>query len=233
MKKFLLVALLIAVSAGTVLAQATLTTIYDIRTGMVPVGEIVQLEGENIVTAVRYNGFALAQRPYTGYGAIWVYTDDDPGVAPGDMVEVLNAEYKEYYDLSELDMTTAGGTVTVLDSGRPIPGVTAYHATILADPEAYESHLVEFLDDFMVSELLSYGQWTATSYDDGSIMMNDDYFFDSSVLEVGSCYQGATGMWTFSYGEYKLHPLSDGLTVVDCTVGNTNSSFGAVKALYR
>ncbi len=231
MTKRWIVLLLVSLCASAVLAQVPTYTIHDIRTGLVPEGTQLNVNGA-IVTAVRYNGFSCTDPAAGPYTAIWVYTSVDPAVVPGDVVDIMDANYQEYYGLSELNMTTYSGTWTVVGSA-PVPALVMTLADVQADDEAWESHVITLTDGFMVTELLNYGQWNATSADSGLVLMNDDYFFDSSVLQVGDCYNGVVGMYTYSYGDYKLNPLADGLMLVDCAVANDSVSFSRVKALYR
>lgn len=232
MKTIVTVLLLVAL-AGVAAAQSVSTTIPDIRAGMHAEGTQVDVVGgQAIVTAVRYNGFSATDPAAGPYTAIWVYTGGAPGVVEGDIVDIVNGEYKEYYDLSEIDMNTFAGTVTVVGS-TTVPYLPMTHAALRADFEAWESHVIHVTDGFLVTAMLSYGEWTARSYDDGYELLFDDYFFDETTLAVDYCYWGVTGMLSYSFGAYKLNPLADGLTVIDCTVGNEDLSFGGVKSLFR
>ncbi len=231
MKKITLVSLMLLLAAGSVLAQSPDVSIYELRTGAVVEGTIVQCDG--IVTVVRYNGFSLQEPGQVSFGGIWVYTSTTPTVVPGDMIAIDAAEYKEYYDLSELDVASAGGIVSVISTGNPVPVYSTHNANLQANAEEYESLLVEVTDGFVITELLGYGEWNAVSKDDASVLLHDDYFFDDSVLAVGDCYQGVTGMWTYSFGAFKMEPLEDGLLVEDCAVDNEEASFGSLKAMYR
>ena len=232
--KTLLTTLLLVAIAGSAFAQGETVSIQDIRTGLVPAGTECQLSGTNVVTSVRYNGFSLAQvpAPSSGFGAIWVYTGTAPTCDVGDYVYVYAGEYKEYYDLSELDMTTLGGTVTVTSSGNATPKYVVSLADALANAEAYESHILEIAEEVIVTEFLDHGEWYAESVT-GDVLYQDDYFFDETTLALGDCYTGATGLWTYAYGDYKLNPFSDGITAGECVVANEALSFGEVKALYR
>jgi len=231
MTKRLTVLLIVALCASAALAQVSTYTIHDIRTGLVPENTQLDVSGV-VVTAIRSNGFSCTDLPAGPYTAIWIYTGVDPAVVAGDIVDLTDAVYMEYYGLSELNMTTASGTWTVTGS-TAVPVLSMSLADVQLDDEAWESHVLTLTDGFQVSELLSYGQWNATSMDSGLVLMNDDYFFDSSSLLVGDCYNGVTGMYTYAYGDYKLNPLADGLLVVDCAVANDAVTFGQLKELYR
>jgi 5'-nucleotidase / UDP-sugar diphosphatase len=233
MKNFAIVALLVALSVSAVSAQSVSTTIPDIRAGLVPANSQVDiLGGSAIVTVVRYNGFAATDLAAGPYSAIWVYTGGAPTVVAGDIIDIVNGEYKEYYDLSEIDMGTFAGTVTVVGSGV-VPALPMTLADVLLDPEAWESHVLTVTDGFTISALGSYGTWTADSYGTGLSLAFDDYFYDETGLLLGDCYLGVTGLYTYSFGAYTMNPLVDGLTVVDCTVGNEVMNFGELKSSYR
>ncbi|MDX2473557.1 MAG: hypothetical protein QNL91_07570 [Candidatus Krumholzibacteria bacterium] len=233
MKVFIAAMLLVALSGGAAFGQAISTTIYDCRTAAVAVNTEVDLTTTTIVvTAVRDNGFACTEIPAGPQTAIWVYTGDAPTVVAGDVITITSGEYKEYYDLSEIDMGTYAGTVTATGT-MAVPALPMALDDVLLDAEAWESHVLTITDGFMITELLSYGEWTAQSFDGGSTLGFDDIFFDGTVLMVGDCYQNVTGMYTYSFGAYKLNPLVDGLVTQDCAVANEDVSFGAVKGMYR
>ena len=233
MKVSIAATLLLVLLAGTAFGQAVSTTIYDCRTAAVAANAEVDLTTTTIVvTAVRYNGFACTEVPAGPQTAIWVYTGAAPTVAIGDVITITSGEYKEYYDLSEIDMGTYSGTVTTTGT-MAVPVLAMGLDTVLLDPEAWESHVLTLLDGFLITELLTYGEWNALSFDGGSTLGFDDYFFDEAALVVGDCFQNVVGMYTYSYGAYKLNPLADGLVTEDCAVSNEDVSFGAVKGMYR
>ena len=115
----------------------------------------------------------------------------------------------------------------------PIAPMVMTVADAAVDYEPWESGFIIFTDGFWVTELLSYGEWSSRSYDSSINLINDDYFFDESGLEVEMCYDGVTGVMLYSYGQFKMNPLADGLVIGDCVIANDDVSFGAVKALYR
>ncbi len=232
MKTFVTVALLIALSAGVVMAIPA--TITEMRTGLVPANSMVDvMGGDVVVTSVRYNGFSCTEVGFGPYTAIWVYTGSAPTVVAGDLIEILGGEYKEYYDLSEIDMNTFAGTVMAVGTA-PVPAILMTLADVQMDDEAWESHVLTVIDGFTVMTAPStYGEWDAISAENGATLAHDDYYFDDSILLVGDCYLGVTGLYTYSYGAYKINPLVDGLTIVDCSVGNEDVSFGLLKGMFR
>jgi hypothetical protein len=232
MKTFVTVALLLALSASAVMAIPA--TITEMRTGVIAENEMVDVMGASVVvTSVRYNGFSCTEIVAGPYTAIWVYTGSAPTVIVGDVIDILGGEYKEYYDLSEIDMTTFAGTVMVMGT-MPAPYLPMTLADVQLDDEAWESHVLSITDGFTVLTAPSgYGEWDAISAENAATLAHDDYYFDESLLLVGDCYLGVTGLYTYSYGAYKINPLVDGLTVVDCSVGNDDVSFGSLKGMYR
>lgn len=228
MKKLLLSVMLLALFAGT----ASAGLIYDINNGVYPELTVLTVEGA-VVTAVSYNGFAATELPAGPYTACWVYTGGAPTVAVGDVVTLTDATYKEYYELTELDMTVEATAAVTATGTTAVPVINKTLAEVQADNEAWEAHVLTITDGFMVSEILTYGQWNAVSQDSGLILMHDDMWFDDTTIALGDCYLGVTGFYTYAYGDFKINPLVDGLVEVDCTVDNDPVSFGSIKALYR
>jgi len=229
MKKIALAFLLILVAG---MAQAT--TIYDIQTGAVDLNSLVTPQ-DVVVTAVMYNGVFVAEAPYSEYNGIWVYTgsDDPHGLVPGDVVSICG-EYKEYYDLSEIDIVAAGLYGSILKVGTqdiPAPSfVTA--AELAADGEPWESCVVTIVDGMIVSEIHGYGEWSAIA-EDGTPVRFDDFWFDDTTVLVDHCYNNATGVWYYGYGEFKLEAFEDGIELTECYVATEDVTFGTMKALYR
>lgn len=233
-----LLALLVTASG----ALACGDSIYDIQTNpsMHPVGSL-GVPCDVVVTATRYNGFFCQQatdpaiNPSGEYSGIWVYTSSDLGYVPGDTLAVCGV-VTEYYGLTELDVPAAGlyGYVLQTGSGAPMAPYYVAAAQLLADGEPWESVQVTVVDGMMVMAgfSLGFGEWYATAFD-GSLLRLDDYWYDfASVLE-GQCYNSATGIYTFGYGNFKLEPSINGIDVANCTVEVESASLGAIKAMYR
>ncbi len=217
-----------------VAVSAQAATIFDIQTGMYAEGDLVDLTGVT-VTAVRDGyGVWVSEAPFGANNGIYVYGPTE--AVAGDIIDIVGGEYIEYYDLSEVKIFDA--TVTIVSSGAvPAPimlnAADLFEATpVLVDADLYESCLVTIVDGMTVSEIQSYGQWTATA-EDGTVVLFDDYLFDASTVEVGQCYNNATGILDYSYSAYKLQALVDGVVPTDCTVATDKVSFEAVKSLYR
>lgn len=210
------------------------TTIYDIQTGAVAENSLVT-PCNVVVTAVTDNGVFVAEAPFGEYNGIWIYTGstDPHGMVPGDEVCICG-EYKEYYDLSEIDIVAAGLYGSMIKVGTqtiPTPSyVTA--AELAADSEPWESCAVTIIDGMVVSEIGSYGEWTALALD-GTPVAFDDYWYDASTVAVEDCYANATGIWFYGYGIFKLEAYVDGIEMSDCYVATEDVTFGAIKSMYR
>lgn len=228
--KRIALAFLILMVAGV--AQGT--AIYDIQTGAVDENSLVT-PCDVVVTAVTDNGIFVAEAPYTEYNGIWVYTgsDEPHGMVAGDVVCICG-EYVEYYDLSEIDVVAAGLYGSVVKVGTqaiPAPSyVTA--ADLAADGEPWESCVVTIIDGMIVNEVHSYGEWSALALD-GTEVRFDDFWFDAATVEVDQCYNNATGVWYYGYGNFKLEAFADGIELTDCYVSTQEVTFGNIKALYR
>lgn len=206
-------------------ASAQATTIQDIQSGAVTVGDAVTLTSV-VVTAVRYNGMFVAEAPYGAWQHIWIYIGSAPTAVEGDLVDI-EGTYAEYYDFSEVNATAVAvvGTSTV-----PAP-IVVPAALLAADGEPYESCLINIPDQMVVlTAPNSYGEWTAQTTD-GTVFTFDDYWYDDTTVMVGDCYNAVTGTLVYSFGQYKIEPFVDG--ILACPVDNETSSFGTVKSLFR
>ncbi len=219
--------LLVTLGAQSVFAVAA-PTIFDIQNGVYAEGDTLTIENVTVV-AVRYNGIWVAEAPYGAYNGIWVYMGSTTNM-PGDIVDVTGV-YAEYYGLSEL----SSATVTVTGSG-PVPTPTVISAaSLLADPEPWESCAITISDGMNVietSDVLGHGYWTCQMLD-GSVVNFDDYFYDDTTVLLGQCYNNATGIWEYTWSQFRMEPYVDGYPLVDCVVDNEASSFGSVKSLFR
>nr|MEE4266961.1 hypothetical protein [Candidatus Krumholzibacteria bacterium] len=158
--------------------------------------------------AVRDNGFFVGEYAPAPYAGIWVYTGTgNHSLVVGEIVDVVGI-YKEYYDLSEIDVPAAEAYGQALGAGMwtgdlvPLEVSASVYA---ADPEPYEGCYIKITDGMMVYEASNnYGEWTAESMDaPGMFVTFDDYFFDPIALAVGDCFDGATGCLTYSFGNVK------------------------------
>ncbi len=225
MKRIAIALLLVIIATA---AQAV--TIEDMQTGLVVVDDLASVSGVVVVAVSNNsNGFWIAEAPYGAYNGIYAY-GPNADVAVGDVLDIVDGQYTEYYDLSELK--TFDATITITGTMAVPTPLTITAAALVADMEPYEGCAVTVVDGMMVTEILSYGMWTADAMD-GTPILFDDYMFDDSTVVVGDCYNNVTGIIDYSYGDYKLHPLADGVALTDCTVATDEVSFEGIKALYR
>ncbi len=230
MKKIALATLILFAAAS-----ASAGVIHDIQTGLAAENTL-QTPCNAVVTAVTYNGIWVAEAPYGAYDGIWVYMGSSTPITlvPGDVVCICG-EYKEYFDLSEIDIVSAGLYGSVLKTGSmavPAPSyVTA--AELEADPEPWESCVITITDGMTVADTsLGYGEWMALALD-GTPVYFDDIFYDDTTVNEGDCYNNATGVYTYSYSQFKLEPFADGIELTDCAVDTEDATLSALKALYR
>ena len=196
--------------------------------GLVAEDTLVQVEGA-VVTGAAYNGIFITELPVGPYSGIWVYIGDNTLVA-GDIVNIQGT-YEEYYDLSEID--AGDGLVEVTGNG-PVP--TPYSLTaaeFLADPEAFEGVAICLTDGFVITEIRDYGEWVAHAIEsDGDIVFDDFWFEQPTEDQLDMCFDNVCGAVTYSFGEYKVEPFADGLTIIDCTVPTEASSLTEIKAKF-
>ena len=229
MKKLLLLGLM-ALMATSAFAQNPVHTLLDLNTGIVPELTVVDVP-QVVVTSVRYNGFSATDMAYGPYTAAWVYTGGSPGVMIGDVVDLIGGTYKEYYDLTEVDL---GGGSLVITGNAPVPPIPMSLADVRLDDEAWENHVLHITDGFVVTEMLNYGNWNAMSYNSWGVpLLHDDYFFDETTLFPGICYDGVIGLYTYAYGAFTMEPLVDGIVPVDCTIGTDVGNWNQIKTMYR
>ncbi len=228
MKRFALVFVLLLVALAA--QSVTAATIFDIQNGMYAEGDTLTVTGVTVV-ATRYNGIWVAEAPFGAYNGIWVYMGSTTNV-PGDIVDVTGV-YAEYYGLTELN--ASGGSVVVTGSGAvPAPTVLSA-ASLMADPEPWESCQVTISDGMSVietSDVLGHGYWTCQMLD-GTVVNFDDYFYDDTTVLLGQCYNNATGIWEYTWSQFRMEPFVDGYPLVDCVVADEAVSFGSVKSLFR
>jgi hypothetical protein len=227
--KRIVIALLLVLIASSAAAQ----TIYQIQTGEIAENTIVQVQNVT-VTATRYNGIFISEPPFAEYNSIWVYTGDDLGFVPGDIVNV-QGEYYEYYDLSEID--AGAGVVAGVGTG-PVPVPAVVPAMVLLDPvtaEPWECCAVTIPDQgYAVDVASSYGEWDVDYGGGGKVaglLLFDDFWYDAGTVVAGDCYRSVTGIIYYSFGAYRMNPYETGIDF--CPVATDEKTFGSFKALYR
>jgi hypothetical protein len=202
-----------------------LTSIYDIQytedqgqycyeTPMV--GEPVVTTG--VVTHVKPGSnptFFLQDPDNDSWSGIYVHdTSVNPDV--GDKYE-LAGSVNEYYSFTQLiDITGAA----LLSTTNPIQPTAILASEVTFDcsleSEAYESMLVS-LSNVTLQSVSDFGTWTATD-GSGSTFLLDDYYYDGtdndgdgyldfpSSFSVGTTFDCITGIFAYSYSEFKVSP---------------------------
>lgn len=246
MKKLALALVLIVMTSVVFaqFAQACGDRIYDLQTDRVNYPEgYLGVPCDVIVTATRSNGFFCQQvvdpavNPNGEYSGIWVYTGTDRGYVVGDVLSVCG-EIKEFYGLTELDVPAAEvfgyGYVLKTGSGAPLPPHYVTAAQLEADGEPWESVQITITDGMTVPAGfdLGHGEWQVFALD-GTPLIFDDYWYDFLNVAEGQCYNNATGIYTYTYGAFKMEPFVDGIPLVDCAVGVEDLSLGSIKAMFR
>ncbi|WP_211611407.1 5'-nucleotidase C-terminal domain-containing protein [Halorientalis persicus] len=154
------------------------------------------------VTAVGPEGFHI-QNGTGAYSGVYVYTGGAPSVSTGDTVSVT-ALVKEYYDLTELDATADGASVTVTGTA-PVPDPVKLD-TGAAGQEAYEGVLVTVDGVTVTSTPGEYGEWAV---DDGSgeLAVDDVAPSDATTpAKKNATADAITGPLFYSFGAFKLQP---------------------------
>ena len=230
--KAIVIAILLLILASGAFAQGS--SIYDIQTGLIAEGTLVTPRG--VVTGVTGSGFFVAEAPYDAWRGIWVYAPGHTQV-PGDDVQLCGV-YEEYYGLSEINIPAAGiyGSVLKMDT-LPVPAPNVVTAAAIwgagTDAESWESCMILVQDGMEVTATPNtYGEWFATALD-GTEVMFDDFWYDTTLVEMMQCYNNATGILNYSFGAFKLEAFADGIPIVDCAVPTDEVTFGQLKALYR
>ena len=146
--------------------------------------------------------------------------------------------------VAELEL--AGTPLRLLGTVLPGTGVETWlldHPSFVARPgnpyhgpdgEPWESVQITIQDGMEVPPGfdLGFGEWNVIALD-GTVLIFDDYFYNFADVMEGQCYNNATGIYTYTFGAFKLEPYADGIPIVNCAVGVEDISLGSVKAMFR
>lgn len=216
-------------------------TVYDIQQNKVADTTVVHLK-EVVVTSPVFlsadgeGNFFIAEKDGGEYSGIqvYVYSDvtaelDADGKLPavGDVLEI-RAQYKEFFDYSELTLQAAGD-LTITGSGAP-PTPTAVAAADVATggpkAENFEGCLIQIDNAEVTAPVMMYGQFTV----DDSLVVDDMFFLPAGGPEppMGTKFTSLVGLLTYNFEEFKLTPrtCADYMGWADCDTpdptGDTN-----------
>ena len=208
---------------------ASAGTIHDIRTGVLPVGAVVDVHGA-VVTAVQNSSFTVTELPAGPYTAIWVYQGATPAVHVGDVVSIRGL-VRDNSGRAEINLLYPMDAAAIVTSTTTPPEQFLTTTELAADYEAWESNVLTITDGMIVQDLMFGGFWLASSVETTLPVLFNDYFFDYATVALGDCYNNAFGMVTWYKSQWVFKVMS--VEHVDCTVGNNAASFGDLKSMFR
>ncbi len=194
-------------------------SIYDLQytpwaSGNTPY-EGVQVTVSGVVTAdtafnANEGGYVIQDPDATEWGGIYVYGVTD-ALLRGNQVTVTGTvgDYIENYSDAygyqwDGNTTIVASNVTVDGDGTVPDALTMTASDLENNPEMYEGMLV-LVNTVEVSAVNQY-DWTITDDSGGHILIDDDAsllpWFDQ--LQVGTQIGDVRGIWTYSYGTYKI-----------------------------
>ncbi len=223
---------LLCVLAFAAVATAQLGPIRLIQMGMTPEGTYVEIEGAYVM-AVTETGAFISEDPHMNYCGIWAYLGAGHGLGIGDFIDI-RGDYEEYYDLSEInvvDCVEPGAGWEVVAYGVVINLNTLTAAGLMSNPEPWECCRIKIDSWMTVTSVEIHGEWIALA-DDGTVIRFDDFWYDDTTVMVGHRYEGAIGIWYYSFGAWKLEVFATGIIPAD-PAGNEALAWGGVKTLYR
>ena len=154
-----------------------------------------------VVTASFGGVFNLFIQDGTGpWSGLYLYSPSSL-VSIGDLVEVVG-EVSEYFGLTEI----AGGIITVLSSGNPMPPSEVLSSGDVSQ-EQWESVMVRVENVMVTDEDLGFGEWMV---DDGSVEVRVDDMGGYTYIPVdGDSLDFVQGPLFYSYGDFKIEPRDD------------------------
>jgi len=151
-----------------------------------------------------YRNYLLADA--TGAGnAMYLYNNTGhaafmDSLEQGDRISVTGT-VTEYNGLTELTNISA---YTLLGSGNDVTAAPTTIPALLADPEPWESVLVE-LQDITVVDSLGYGEWLIRDDQDNQLVL-DNLGVWTVALEAGAHMDALVGAITWNFGAWKIAP---------------------------
>jgi len=204
------------------------TTLQQIQLGQVNVNTIVQVDGV-VITAVGRFGFFVQEPdpdPQWGrqYSGCWIYTNTQPTLHDGDLVNV-RGKYYEYYGQSEIDVFCADCQGQVTKVGiAPVPDPVPVTIPEVNDTGAYAAAYdgvlvrVDRDDNTLIAQAThdnpSYTPWMLKRGvgQDSLYMSRWSAFpggdFNYDIPAVGQAITFAAGVMVYYHNHWKLAPRS-------------------------
>jgi predicted extracellular nuclease len=182
------------------------TTIYEIQTGEISVGESVQIQG--IVTAANGetpdgDGSFYIQDGAGAYNGINVISSDYT-VSRGDLVE-LYGEYVEYYGKSEISEPE---NLDILSSGNTLPEPEVLSLS-QADWEPWEGVLIQIQNVAVSNDDAEFGEWDVSDLSGANTMRIDNAGNYTYSPSNGDQFETITGPLNYTYDFFKIIPRDD------------------------
>ena len=194
---------------------STDATIYKIQKGEIPEATLVDLKGVIVTSPIFYdkksNGnFFIAEAdggPFSGI-QVYAYADviaglDAEGKLPavGDKIDI-RAEYKEFFDYSELTLSAVGDINITGQGVVPPPSVVtaAEVATGGAKAEDYEGCLIQIAGAKVTNPDTMYGEFEA----DGVLKVDDLFFIPNPRPKppLDTTFTNLVGLMYYSFEEF-------------------------------
>ena len=193
-------------------------TIFDLQSGNVSTETSITLT-DVVVTSPndRSGNFFIQENGGGEYSGIYVYLQGVDFTANVGDALTITGEYVEYYDLSELKVTSVNDIV-VTGTNEPIADTIDQVPT---DWESWEGCLISLSEVEVTSSANNYGE---ASLSVG--LMLDDAIYNHGASQGDIL--NITGLVTYSYGTYKLIPRS-GLDLLGGDLDNLQPTVAGIQ----
>jgi hypothetical protein len=190
-------------------AAACPSTVYEVRSGAIPDGTPVSMEGL-VVTAVAARGFYAQQATGTpdfagvDNSGIFVFTSDPPTVSRGDTFDVVSATAGEFGGADQL----TSPMITVTASGMepaPLTVATTDIATGGARASALYAVLVR-VEDVTVTSANPDGVDDFGEYEVDGLRVDDEMYLTEPDPIVSDEFAAIIGPLGFSFANTKIRP---------------------------
>jgi predicted extracellular nuclease len=196
--------------------NTTVTTVADVQQGEIDPGQTVTIEGAVVTSPVHEAAsYVFVQDPGGGPWSgivLYLYSEvlEAVELAPGDVITVTGA-YEEFYDQSQIKVTSAGNIQITGSAAVPAAAVVAPAdiATGGSLAESYEGVLVEVQDVLVTDTSLGYGEFLVT----GDLLVDDFFFTEGNgpsgakpVVAVSDDLSALRGVMSYGFEERKLLP---------------------------